>query len=165
MSVRSNGFPTRTWKAVAASAALASVTGTGTETVLATIPIAAGAMQANGRIKVRTQWSFTGSTNAKELRVRLGGSGINGSVLMHQYINTAGVIVWYGETVIANRNSQSSQIGDPEYGNGGGQGGFAALTSAVDTTLAQNIYITGDLTNTGETITLESYSVELLPLA
>src|SRR5213079_2421852 len=50
---------------LAQSAVAASVTGTLTETVLATIAIPAGAMGVNGAIRVTALWSYTNSADTK----------------------------------------------------------------------------------------------------
>jgi hypothetical protein len=66
-------------------------------------------------------------------------------------------------TRIANRNAQNSQV----YQNNGitGYGNNNPLTSAVDTSAAVSITLTGQLANSADTCTLESYRVTLYPKA
>lgn len=144
---------------LAQSAVPASVTGTLSETTLATITIPAGAMGVNGSVRVRARFSYTGSTNNKAVRVRFGGA----QLLFVDNANTAGNIGAQLLFDIANRGATNSQIGG-SAGTGGVnaqiQNAFSA--SAIDTTAAVNLTLTAQLANTGETITLESYTVEIL---
>lgn len=151
--------PLRSDGVLAQSGAASPVTGTTNETTLATIVVPAGAMGLNGVLRIRPKFTYTGSTNLKTLRVRLGGStlwsGTNASNASNlgsePYID------------IQNRNSVSSQIGMPADAAGVNlQIVGAFLTAAIDTSAAQNLTITGQLASSGETITLEAYNVEIL---
>lgn len=139
------------------SATQVALTGTAAETTLATITIPAGSIGANGKVLVTTLWSCIG-TNTKNARVRLGGA--SGTVYSNPAITTqtGGRMV----TEISNKNSASSQIGNGASASGTGFGSFALVTSSVDTSAATTIVITGQLTNTGETIALEGYSVQII---
>jgi len=141
---------------LAQSAVAASVTGTLTETVLATIPIPAGAMGVNGMLRVTALWSYTNSANTKTARYRLSGQSL-GFVA----VTTSSSSKTQAE--IANRGALNSQV------SGVGalvlpftNSASAVQTFAIDMSVSQNITLTGLLTNVGETITLESYTVELL---
>jgi hypothetical protein len=144
---------------LAQSGAASSHTGNTSETTLATITIPAGAIGLNGCVRVTTLWSHTSSVNNKTLRVRFGGAGGT------QYLNAVHTTSASARTQaqIYNRNSASSQIGyvagvaNPWGTNAGGN-----TTSAVNTTAAVDLVISGQLANSGETITLEAYTVELL---
>jgi hypothetical protein len=144
---------------LAASATPQSVTGTISETTLATVAIPAGLMTANGQLRIRTLWSYTNSSNNKILRVRLGGT--SGTIFLGPTLTTtAGAQI---DTQTRNRNAQNSQVGF----NFGGSTGLGTTTGtpttgSVDTSAAQDLIISGVLANTGETITLESYTIELL---
>jgi hypothetical protein len=148
-----------TWRVLARSAVAAAHTGNTTETTLATIAIPAGAMGPNGALRVTTVFSFTNSANAKTPRVRLGGA--SGTAFMAPSLTTGDSSML--QRLIMNRNSASSQVGPSSTINNsfGGQGG-AVVTATVNTASAQDLMITGQLANSGETITLESYIVELL---
>lgn len=149
-----------------ASGVAASITGTTDETALATITLAAGTMGRYDQLRIASSWTYTNSANNKNLRVRLG--GISGTVCMNYTLTTTATLV--DERRISNRGSLSSQV--VSASNGGQTGGFGSSTStlaapAVNTAVATTLVLTGQLANTGETITLESFLVELIrsPLA
>lgn len=134
----------------------ANLTGTLTETIIATttLPI----LQANDVLRIETLWSTPGgNANNKTMRIRLG--GIGGTQYLN-LVNTTQLTFWEIRT-IANRNSLSSQVGR-STGAGMGNSSGAAVTSAVDTSVSTTLVFTGQLANTGDTITLERYLVELL---
>jgi len=140
---------------LAQSAVPASVTGTTSETVFATIPIPAGAMGLSGALRVTTQWSMTNNANTKTGTIRLGGTtigffGNSASASLQHQVNTRA------------RNSMANQVS-----GAGGSNSFAGSTgtvvaTTVDMSAAQNLTITGTLAVSTDTLTLESYTVELL---
>lgn len=144
------------WNVIAHSAVASPITGVTVETTAATITIPAGAMGANGILLITTQWSATENANTKTIHCRFGTTGgtayINasiGSLETHRI-----------QCQIHNRNSVSSQTGGP------GSVAFAGstnslLTSAVDTSAAFDIYLRAAPSNSGDTVTLESYTVEV----
>lgn len=147
------------WRIIAHSAVAAALTGTTAETALASIAIPAGAMGANGVIRVTTEWSYTSSANNKSLRTRLG-SGLSGT--MFDLIVPTTNAFQRRQCDIKNRNAQNAQIAPPSgYVAGFGTSTGTPLSGTVDTSAAQTLAITGQLANAGETITLESYIVEL----
>jgi len=147
------------WRIIAHSALAASLTGTTAETALASITIPAGAMGPNGILRVTTEWSYTNSANNKTLRTRLG-SGLSGTVF-DSIVPTTNAFQ-RRQCDIRNRNAENAQIGPPAaYIAGFGTSTGAPLTGTVDTSLAQTLALTGQLASAGETITLESYVVEL----
>jgi hypothetical protein len=147
-----------TWKVIAASAVAASHTGNTDETVLATITVPAGAMGANGVVRVVAQYEMTSSANTKTTRMRA--DGISGTVFRTlAHTTTAG---YRDHMQIANRNATNSQVGHSSGTSGGsGTSASANVTAAIDTTAAFDIVITVQLTNTGETMTLNSYLAEV----
>lgn len=138
----------------AQSATPVSVTGTLTETTLATITIPGGMMGPNGSLRIRALFGGTNSANSKTMRVRLAGSAMATSAgfttsdyALHQVL-------------VANRNAQNSQLAS--YGTA--QAGTGSVTvTAVDTSVDQLLTITGQLASAGETLTLQSFLVEALP--
>lgn len=146
-----------------ASSNTASSVSSGTaEVQLASVVIPAGIMGTNGILRIRTLWVYTSSGNTKTLRVRFGGSGgtIYGTATPTTTISSSGM------TTIANNNSVSAQKGAPSNMNltvPFGAVNNALITSAIDTTAATTVYISGQPASGGETITLESYTVELIP--
>lgn len=142
------------------SGAASSVTSTTNETALATVTIPANTMGANGALRINMLFSFTNNANAKTLRIRLG--GISGTIFMAvtSITNQASLPL---HRIIMNRNATNSQITQQSSsGQSYNVTTSAVTTGAVDTTASQDLVITGQLTNTGDTITLEYYSVELL---
>lgn len=143
---------------LAQSAVAAPVTGTTSETVLATIPIPANSLGVNGTLRITTLWTITSSANNKTLRVKLGGTPF----LDIAMTTTASA---HFQTHIRNRGAANSQIG---FILGSGfpfsTSGGSPSTGAVNTATAQNLEITGQLANGTETITLEAYTVELINL-
>lgn len=148
-----------TWYVLGKSAVAVSHTGDTNETTLATITVPANAMGPNGVVRITTLWSYTNSANNKVLRVRFGGTG--GTI----YLNTTKTTTasFRDQRQIANVNSASSQKGAPNGLGAGGWGDTTAglATGAIDTTADVDILIRGTLANTGETITLEAYTVEV----
>lgn len=147
-----------TWRVLAAQAVAVPHTGDTAETVLAAITLPGGAMGPNGALRITSVFSFTNSANTKSMRYRLG--GLSGSSLMGISATTSASIMT--QRLIQNRNSQSAQIAGPAgFANSFGASGNLAATSAVDTASSQTLAITGQLANSGETITLESCLVEI----
>lgn len=157
-----NRAPLRTRPHVLAqSAVAASVTGTTSETALATIVVPAGAMGANGAVRITTLWSHTNSANNKLLRIRFGGA--SGTSYLGNNLTTTATLNHV--LVISNRNAANSQIGGYASATPIGSSTGAAITSSADTSLDTSIVISGQLADSGETITLERYVVEVLPKA
>lgn len=128
------------------------------EDVLYTCTVPAGAMGANGSLRVAFAASLTNNANAKTLRVRLGGA--SGTIYFQG--NTASMAGWNGQIAISNRNAANSQVGANAGSSVGGLGNSAIVTSAVDTTLATTLLITCQKATAVDTCTLERVLVELL---
>ena len=146
------------WRVLAASGASASHTGDTNETALATVTVPAGAMGANGALRITALWSYTNSANTKIFRCRFG-NGLSGTAFINTTATTTAASRLF--TTIQNRNATNSQIAGSAGGN------FTATTTAnvtgtIDTTASQSVTLSGLLASSGETITLESYVVELL---
>ena len=140
-----------------ASAVPASNAADTAELALATVNIPAGAMGLNGRLRIETSWTFTNSSNNKTLKIRFG--GIGGTALFSTVRTTSDN--HFEIRSIANRNSASSQV---SQGAGSNFGGFTGglSTATIDTSAATTLVITGQKATAGETLTLESYMVELI---
>lgn len=133
-----------------------AVTGTTNETTLASIIIPANMLGINGMLRITALWSYTNSANNKTLRVNFGGT-----TWFNQVQTTTASA--QSMTMIRNRGAANSQVGYAiSAGSAFGSTSVANPTAAIDTTASQSITITGQLVNTGETITLESYTVEVL---
>lgn len=149
-----------TWRVLAASAVASSVTGTTTETALATITLPGGAMGPNGVARITSNWSYTNSANSKTVRYRLGASGVSGTAMLQASVTTTATHVL--QRTIHNRNAQNSQLSSAiATQTSWNSSANANATAAIDTSSDQPIVLSGQLTNTGETVTLESYVVEM----
>lgn len=152
------------FRTLGASAATGmSNTGNTVETTVATVTIPAGAMGANGILRITSLWSFSPNNgNTKTPRVRL--NGLAGTIYLGTA--TASVVSAHFPTIIRNRNATNSQIGyvantPTQFGTNNA----ALVTSAIDTTASVDIVFTGQLATGTDTITLESYLVEILKKA
>ncbi len=132
-------------------------TGDVLEFAFATINLPANKMGPNGRVRITCLWSMTNNANAKTLRTRFG--GIGGQV--YQSIGAASVASYRHEGEIANRGALNSQVGS--VSTGFGSSSTVVGTSAVDTSADTTLVITGQLGVNTDTLTLESYLVELFP--
>jgi hypothetical protein len=134
-----------------------SHTGDTTETTLGTCTVPANSMGANGRIEVTSNWSYTNSANSKQIRVKFGGTSMwNSGVTTTSYLPLV--------TTIQNANATGAQTGTPANQTSSFSATAGTVSSAaIDTTAAQTITMTGTLTNTGETITLQSFICKLFP--
>lgn len=134
-------------------------TGDTAETVLATVTIPGGMMGTNGCLEISSIWTVTSSGNSKTARARLGGIAGAGVGTVVWTTNTSAVVT----TRIGNRNSASSQIA-ATFGTRQTDVVMASVNSvtvAVDTASNQDLVLTGQCANSGDTITLESYTVKL----
>lgn len=145
---------------LARSAVKVDLTGTTNETALATVTIPGGAMGLNGGLLIYTSWSYTNSANTKTSRIRFGGAA--GTQYFSNGQTTSATMHILHR--IRNRNSASSQVGGSSATGGiGGVSSGVLVTSALDTLVAQDIVLSGQLQVGTETLTLESYEVWLLP--
>lgn len=145
---------------IAQSAVAASVGAVTTEATLATITIPAGAVGPNGWVEVVHSVTVTNGANNKTHRVRVG--GIAGTALCDATLTTSNGNTRL--TIIANRNSASSQVAlAPSGNNSGGFGQFTSgyPTATVNTASAWDLVITGQKAVAGDTITLEAYTVRV----
>lgn len=131
-----------------------------TETVMATITIPAGAMGINGRLRVTALFGVTNNANTKRLRIRFG--GLAGTIYSSTDLTASTYLRAQAE--LANRALVNSQVGAPNsitsaFGSTAG----SLITGAIDTSATADLVLTGTLvTANTDTITIESYLVELL---
>lgn len=128
------------------------------ENILATIIIPANMIGVNGSVRIWTLWSMTNNANVKTYRVRLG--GISGTIF--QQLAGVSLAQFSALCRIANRGSVSSQVGQDPAINGIGSSTVAITTSSVNTGIDSTIDITAQKATGGDTVTLESYSVEVV---
>jgi len=129
------------------------------EVDLVTLDIPAGLMGLNGQLVVTHFWEATNNANVKTMRVKLGGTAF--------FANAVGInsnaIFLPPQTVIWNRNSQSSQMSfAAANGNTTVATGTAKTTGTVDTSAATTLVISGQKATGSDTLTLLGYRVELV---
>lgn len=144
-----------TWQVVALSAVQASLTGTTTETTLASFSLPGGTLGPNGRLRITTMWSFVNTAQTKTMRVKFGGTTFFQFAASTQQSLQA-------MTIIRNRNAANSQVGMAISVAGIGLGNNPIVTSAIDTTAAQTILFTGQLASAANNLALEAYLIEAL---
>lgn len=130
------------------------------ENTLGSVTIPGGTMGANGALLVWATFSLTESANNKTLRFRFGGV---------EFLNVVLTTV-PGTTLsraIYNRNSESSQVSHSLSGSGFGNfaSGTTPVTATVNTSVNQNLTITGQKASAGETIALECFFVTLMKVS
>lgn len=134
------------------------LTGTTSETVLATIPIAAGQMGTKGCVQVLAFFSNNNSANNKTVRTRFGASGAGtGGTQLTSAIQTTNIQLLFNQ-ILGNANSASSQVASTILGDDGwGSAAGANATAAINTANASEMVISGQLANSGDTLTLLGY--------
>jgi hypothetical protein len=141
---------------LAQSAVPSSVTGTLTETTLASIVVPPNLVAPAGSLRIVTAWSYSNNSNAKSMRAYVGGT-----LFLGQSATTTSAAQW--QTLVRNRGSRSSQFGyGPSAGGPFGATSAANVTASIDMSAQQTIAITGQLASASDTITLEGYTVEVL---
>lgn len=148
LAARSAGLP---YPLAAITTAQTAVTGSTSETNLHTaITVPAGALGANGELRLSGALTMTNNANAKTLRVKYGGTTFATAALA----SGAG---YRFEAVIKNRNSAAAQ-------NGGlsGSGLLDSVTGTVNTANALDVQLTMELADAGDSVTLQDLSVDLV---
>lgn len=140
---------------VAANGAAGSAhTGTITETTVLTVAIPANSLGPNGYLRFEFIESHTNNANNKIIRAKFGGSTL-GAVTR---TTSAG---GREQFIIQNRNATNSQRG----GINGSFGAGNLNSAAIDTTTAQNLTLTVELANTGDSVTIEGYIIKTCYIA
>lgn len=154
-----NGPGKRYGAVLANSAVAASCPADTTEDTLATVNLLPGIMGLNGLLRVKTWWTVTNSVNNKTMRVRFSGGA--GTIAASYVVTTAPSLVMVTE--IQNANSATANQLMANFGlSSAGIGINNPQRPSIDTTAATSVVITGQKASAGETITLESYIVELI---
>ena len=120
-----------------------ALTGTTSETTMLTVSIPASLMNKRGRLSVIVLLSLTNNANAKTVKAKVGGQTVAQITSTSQ--NLAAFSTW-----LLNVNSETAQ----KNGN--------AVSFTVDTTIANDLVITGQLANAGDTVTLTTVSMEII---
>ena len=119
------------------------LTGTTSETTMLTVSIPASLMNKRGRANVIVLLSLTNNANAKTVKAKVGGQTVVATTSTSQSV--LGFSTW-----LLNLNSETSQKSN------------SAVSFTVDTTIANDLVITGQLANAGDTVTLTTVSMELI---
>lgn len=140
-----------------AGAPSAALTGSTTETVIASVTIPAGALK-NAALRLDTQWSHTNNANNKTLKMTIGGQTVF-SVVQTTTASTSDLrTISNPGTGDVQRGPNASATGATAFG--GATGATLALTLDTDSPLV--IEFRGQLANAADSITLEDYVVEIV---
>ena len=144
---------------LAISQIASSVTGTTSETVLASATIPAGLMSANGQLEIFMLWSHTNAAAARNLRSRFGTDPLAGTIYYNPSISTTNTTQSF--MIIKNNNATNSQYGFPNStGAGYATSTGTLITSSWNTATTNHVLaFNGALVDTSQTITLEGYSI------
>lgn len=140
---------------LAQSAVAVSKTGDTNEATLASITIPAGAMGANGSLRLTTVWSMTNNANVKNVITKWGGTNI-------ATLACASMTTYREQRQIHNRNALNSQVCFISSFGGWSNSGVAIGTAAKDTSQDQVLAIATQLAVGTDTATLEAYTLELI---
>lgn len=136
-----------------------SVTGTSSETELGSVTIPGGLMSSNGLLECSSFWTVTNSANTKTIKIKLGETSdpVTGGTA---FLNRGETALLYHQhlMIIRNVNATNSQKSIREStATGLGTTTLSNTTGSYDTTTDKKIFLTGQLANTGETITLRGW--------
>lgn len=146
------------WRPVHSYAVLqpnASVTGTLTETTLATVSLPGTLLGSDGAVRITAIFGFTGTAGIKTMRAKFGGV---------TFVNSGPAVSTLSASInrtIANLTA-SSQIAIPVTAAEGSALASSVVTGAVDTTVDQPLVITVQLANVADSATLYKLIVEVL---
>lgn len=151
-----------------------SVTGTVTETRIPIVPetggsssksilIPANCMGVNGKLRVTTLWN-TGATNAnaKTVKLYLGENLAGAGGLIQLQLDLANQAGLKHIFEFQNRGTISSNVRTSSFATSFGYVSPSS-TLAIDFSVNTRLFFTVTLANAGDTVTLEAYTVEVLP--
>jgi hypothetical protein len=141
-------------KVLGLSGVQVSHTGNTTETTLYTLSIPSGIMGANSVLRISYLSNCTNSGNNKTVRIKIGGTSFS-SVVLTTAAGSAKTISIYNRGVV---NSQVYLISTNTFGGGS----IGSTTASVDFSSTQSLTFTAELGNSGETISLEGITVEVI---
>ena len=140
------------WNASYGNPVVRSVTGSLLQTVLRTVDIPAGLMQAHSSIEISSSWQMTSSANNRYLTINLAGA----EVLQLTSSNQPG---YFDRREIRNRGAKNAQI--TQKVDGAPYTGAAPRTLGVDFASAQQLTFVADLRVVNEFIRIAGYTVSL----
>lgn len=147
------------WYVLAKSGVADDYTGATAESVRATVTVPGGAMGPNGMLRITAFWS-AGANNANGKTGRVRFTDTSGATIIS--CSLASLLSGQVQRMVWNRNSESSQV----FFTSATTNSFATTTTAeataaIDTSSDFNIVFTSALANSGDTLTLEGYLVEV----
>lgn len=149
------------WRVLAHGALPIAHTGASGEVYKIQHTIPGNAMGPNGSLRVTYTWDSTLNANLKTARVRFGGVGGVGGTLF-QNIGMISPSQCARFQCQINNRSINSQVGFGAGGAGYGNSGNAPQTGIIDTSVDQGLAITAALAVTTDTMTFQSYLIEVL---
>lgn len=152
------------WKLVdpffASGAPGTALTGTVAETVLASITLPANLVNVGKGLRVRIIASATNNGNNKTLRVRIG--GVAGTLIGSNVANSVAAYFMDRQLILRNATTLVGAATADAVDGAAVTSSNAPVTYAVDLTANTTLDLTGQLADAGDTMTLESYSIELV---
>lgn len=136
-----------------------SVTGTADQTELGSVTLPGGLVSANGILEVSSFWAMTNSANSKNIKIKIGQTSdpaTGGS----SFLNRTETTILYHQHLCVLRcaNSTSSQKAiSSTLAAGFGSTTASNFTNTYDLSTDKKIFFTGQLANTGETVTLRGW--------
>jgi hypothetical protein len=141
---------------LAQSGVASSVTGTTAETTLASVTIPGGMMGVNGVLRVTFLTNNTNNVNSKTFRLKIGGV----TVMPYTYGGSAQAQQMF---ILRNRGAQNVQTFLNSNAVVFGTTTATTVNTNFDMSVDQVLSITGQLAVGTDSMTLESYTVEVLP--
>jgi hypothetical protein len=144
-----------------------TLTGVTTEESLFSVLFPAGLLGPNDVLSVHPLWSYTNSANNKTLRVKFG-ANVAAATSVWSAVNTTTLSAG-PRVAMRGRNSLTAQIMEHVSNSGFGSAeGYASsgtdlTTTAIDFSVDQTLFITGQLASAAESIVLRSVLVRIEP--
>ena len=136
--------------------ATTSLTGTTTETTLATIPIKGGVLGVSGKLRFYILGTVTNNANTKVFRLK------HAATTLWQLAYTTAVGVT-AQILFLNKNSESAQVTALFNTAGLGGGTASAITpSSIDTAADFSLTFTGQLANSADSISVTAIFAEIM---
>lgn len=136
-----------------------SVTGTVDQTELGTVTIPGGLMSANGILEISSFWTMTNSANNKTIKIKHGQTtdpATGGSSIFNRAETTIAIHQHLCILRSANSNNLQKSIATG-LSAGLGVTTLSNYSNTYGTSTDKRIFLTGQLVNTGETITLRGW--------
>lgn len=130
-----------------------------TEVTLHSVAVPANTLGPNGGVRIRCHYTVAGTNNTKTVRIKFGAHN-----LFNFPYAAADQLEGIAEFIVTNRNATNSQFSNGFYSTATETitGSGAQTASAVDTTSAVNVVITGQTANAADEVTANVTLVELM---